>query len=133
MNTILNYFLFVRAGCKCLSDAQAITIVPDQWISCLPQCTVKPDQTQFQRGEEKKLVKEKNDRNDEAKSKNEIADWIIQKGRVVRGSRVTQKVTTSTSTTTINEFRGCSGPELDDGKHWLWVMRCIAEVVMEHI
>ncbi len=64
---------------------------------------IKPDQTQFQRDEEKKLVKEKNERNEEAKSKNETADWIIQKGKVVRRSRTTPKVTTSTSTTTINE------------------------------
>ncbi len=64
---------------------------------------IKPDQTKFQRDEEKKLVKEKNDRNEEAKSKNETANWIIQKGRVVRRTRTTPKVTTSTSTTSIDE------------------------------
>ncbi len=64
---------------------------------------IKPDQTPFQREEEKKLVKEKNDRNEESKSKNEMADWIIQRGRVVRRSQTIRKVTTSTSTTSINE------------------------------
>ncbi len=64
---------------------------------------IKPDQTPFQRDEEKKLVKERNDRNQEAKSKNETADWIIQKGRVVRRSQAVPKSTKSTSTTTINE------------------------------
>ncbi len=64
---------------------------------------IKPDQTPFQRNEEKKLVKEKNDRNQEARSKNETADWFIQRGRVVRRSQATPKVTTGTSTTTINE------------------------------
>ncbi len=64
---------------------------------------IKPDQTPFQREEEKKLVKEKNDKNEESKSKNETADWIIQRGRVVRRSQTTRKTTTSTSTTSINE------------------------------
>ncbi len=64
---------------------------------------IKPDQTPFQREEEKKLVKEKNDKNQEARSKNETADWIIQRGRVVRRSQTTRKTTASTSTTSINE------------------------------
>ncbi len=64
---------------------------------------IKPDQTPFQREEERKLVKEKNDRNEESRSKNEMADWIIQRGRVVRRSQTVRKVTTSTSTTSINE------------------------------
>ncbi len=64
---------------------------------------IKPDQTPFQRGEEKKLVKEKNNKNEESKSKNEKADWIIQRGRVVRRSQTIRKTTTSTSTTSINE------------------------------
>ncbi len=54
---------------------------------------IKPDQTQFQRDEEKKLVKEKNARNEQAKSKNITADWIIQRGRVVRRCQTKARAT----------------------------------------
>ncbi len=66
---------------------------------------IKPDLTQMQRNEEKKLVEEKNQKNQEAKEKNEPEDWIIQRWKVVkrRKPRGPPKADAKTSTGSLNE------------------------------
>ncbi len=66
---------------------------------------IKPDLTQMQRDEEKKLIEEKNQKNQEAKGKNEPEDWIIQRWKVVRRKkpRGPPKADAKTSTGSLNE------------------------------
>ncbi len=69
------------------------------------QMIIKPDLTQMQRGEEKKLIEEKNKKNGEAKEKNEPEDWIIQRWKVVRRKKPREptKADAKTSTGSLNE------------------------------
>ncbi len=66
---------------------------------------VKPDLTKLQRDEEKKLIEEKNKKNEEAKEKNEPEDWIIQRWKVVRRRKPREptKADAKTSTESLNE------------------------------
>ena len=71
----------------------------------IKKIVIKPDLTPMQREEELKLVKEKNEKNKEALTKNEPANWIIQRWKVVR--RPTQapvpKANATTSTSSLTE------------------------------
>ncbi len=87
---------------KVLSSAKDLSLSIDPDVK---KIIVKPDLTQMQREEENKLVKEKNDKNKEAKSKNEPENWIIHRWKVVRRNkpRPVQRVEAQTSTSSLNE------------------------------
>ncbi len=86
---------------KVLKNAKALSQSSDKDIK---KIVIKPDLTPMQRKEELKLVKEKNEKNKEALAKNEPANWIIQRWKVVRRpSNQVPKATTSTSTSSLNE------------------------------
>ncbi len=87
---------------KVLKNAKKLSLSTDETIK---KIVVKPDLTPMQRDEEQKLVKEKNEKNKEALSKNEPADWIIQRWKVVRrpNQRQVPKVNATTSTSSLTE------------------------------
>ncbi len=87
---------------KVLRNAKNLSSASDATIRKL---VIKPDLTPMQRKEELKLVKEKNEKNKEAMTKNEPADWIIQRWKVVRRPRTTQvpRANATTSTSSLNE------------------------------
>ncbi len=73
----------------------------------IKKIVIKPDLTPMQREEEQKLVKEKNEKNKEALSKNERADWIIQRWKVVRRpaqAKVPQANATTSTSSLTEEF-----------------------------
>ncbi len=87
---------------KVLKNAKNLSFSSDENIK---KIVVKPDLTPMQREEEQKLVKEKNEKNKEALTKNEPADWIIQRWKVVRRptQRQVPKVNATTSTSSLAE------------------------------
>ncbi len=87
---------------KVLRNAKNLSSASDATIR---KIVIKPDLTPMQRTEELKLVKEKNEKNKEALTKNEPADWIIQRWKVVRRPRTTQvpRANATTSTSSLNE------------------------------
>ncbi len=87
---------------KVLKNAKNLSLSSDENIK---KIVVKPDITPMQREEEQKLVKEKNEKNKEALTKNEPADWIIQRWKVVRRptQRQVPKVNATTSTSSLTE------------------------------
>ncbi len=87
---------------KVLKNAKNLSFSSDENIK---KIVVKPDLTPMQREEELKLVKEKNEKNKEALTKNEPADWIIQRWKVVRRptQRQVPKVNATTSTSSLTE------------------------------
>ena len=87
---------------KMLQNAKNLVQVQDPEFK---KMIIKPDLTKMQRDEEKKLVELKNQKNQEAKEKNEPEDWIIQRWQVVRRKkpRVPPKADAKTSTGSLNE------------------------------
>ncbi len=87
---------------KVLKNAKKLSNATDENIK---RMVIKPDLTPMQREEEQKLVKDKNEKNKEALAKNEPANWIIQRWKVVRRSPKTEapKVNATTSTSSLNE------------------------------
>lgn len=86
---------------KVLKKAKTLSQSNDEDIK---KIIIKPDLTPMQRDDELKLVKEKNEKNKEALAKNEPANWIIQRWKVVRRPNTgPAKATTSTSTSSLNE------------------------------
>ncbi len=101
---------------KVLRNAKNLNSASDATIK---KIVIKPDLTPMQREEELKLVKEKNEKNKEAMTKNEPTDWIIQRWRVVRRPKATQvqraNATTSTSSLT-EEFTDATNEIKDHNK-----------------
>ncbi len=89
---------------KVLRNAKKLSLATDANIK---KIVIKPDLTPMQREEEQKLVKEKNEKNKEALSKNERADWIIQRWKVVRRpaqAKVPQANATTSTSSLAEEF-----------------------------
>ncbi len=89
---------------KVLKNAKKLSLATDANIK---KIVIKPDLTPMQREEEQKLVKEKNEKNKEALSKNERADWIIQRWKVVRRpaqAKVPQANATTSTSSLAEEF-----------------------------
>ncbi len=97
---------------KVLKKAKTLALATDEKIK---KIVIKPDLTPMQREEEQKLVKEKNEKNKEALTKNEPADWIIQRWKVVRRPRnQVPKANAATSTDSLNEEYADATNEVKD-------------------
>ena len=97
---------------KVLKNAKSLALSTDKDIK---KIVIKPDLMPMQREEELKLVKEKNEKNKEALTKNAPADWIIQRWRVVRRPRnQVPKANAATSTGSLNEEFADAANEIKD-------------------